>query len=308
VPPAPPVAAPVPVVVPAPVAPVPAPQPTPALPSTTSIPPAMTLPARPAPTVAAVPSLELDMVGPNELSDGGVGEFIATVRNTGTVASGPTRLEFDWDPSFSALQASDGYVLGTNSVTWTLPPLEPGRQERRQINLRGQSAAGTPGGQSSRACVRGVLSESVGGVMVADESCVPIRSLAPALRTPREAGLRLSVADTSDPVQSGGETTVVCTVTNNGGAPSGRLRLVLELPQESRLVGDPSPARVAIEGRILTFDGVNSIPPGGRATFQATYRMPAGSAGARAITHATLSGEALEGRAESDCTTTFLAP
>ncbi len=269
--------------------------------------PTAAIPALPAaPAAAAVPAIELDMSGPNELMDGGVGEFVATVRNTGLVASGPTKLEFDWDPTYAALEASDGYLLGTNSVSWTLPPIEPGGQLRRQINLRAQSPAGVRGGQASRACVRGVLAESVGGVMVADESCVIVRSSAPALRTPREAGLRLSVADCADPVQVGGSTTVVCTVTNNGGAASGRLRVVLSIPEEARLVGDPTPSKVSIEGRTLTFDGIGSIPPGGRATFEATYRLPAGAPASRATAVASLSGEQLDGRVESECTTTFL--
>ena len=276
------------------------------LPATTSIPPLggvpMTAPA------ATVPSLELDLAGPNELADAAVGQFVATVRNTGTVPSGPTKLEFDWDPAYAALEASDGYVLGTNSVTWTIPPLEPGGQTRRQINLRAQSPAGARGGQVTRACVRGVLSESVGGVMVADESCVAVRSTAAPMRTPREAGMRLSVADTADPVVAGGQTTLVCTVTNNGGAPSGKLRLIVELPQGATLVGDPVPSRVGIEGRVLSFDGIASIPPGGHATFEASYRVPAGAAGARAVATASLSGDQLDGRMETDCSTTFLAP
>lgn len=301
-----PVPAPVPALVPAPVAAatVAPPQPTPVLPSTTSIPPAAPLPPRP----AAVPSLEFDLTGPGELPDGGVGEFYATVRNTGTVPSGPTKLELDWNPALTALQASDGYALGTNSVTWTMPSIGPGQQERRQINLRGQCAPGTPGGQSTRACVSGLLSEGVGGLRLVAESCTSVRSSAPLPRTPREAGLRITLADTADPVLPGGETTVVCTVSNDGTAPTGRIKVVLEIPQEARVVGDPSPSRVAIEGRVLSFDGIGPIPPGGRVRCEASYRLPAGSGGARAVTRATLSGDGLDGRAETDCTTTFLAP
>lgn len=301
-----PAPAPAPVLVPAPV-PTPvaaAPQPTPVLPSTTSIPPAAPLPSRP----AAVPSLEFDLTGPGELPDGGVGEFYATVRNTGSVPSGPTKLELDWNPALTALQASDGYTLGTNSVTWTMPSIGPGQQERRQVNLRGQCAPGTPGGQSTRACVSGLLSEGVGGLRLVAESCTSVRSSAPLPRTPREAGLRITLADTADPVLPGGETTVVCTVSNDGTAPTGRVKVVLEIPQEARVVGDPSPSRVAIEGRVLTFDGIGPIPPGGRVRCETSYRLPAGSGGARAVTRATLSGDGLDGRAEADCTTTFLAP
>ena len=159
----------------------------------------------------AVPSLALGMSGPNELTVGGVGEFVATVRNTGLAPSGPTKLEFNWDDSYAPLEASDGYKLGPSSVSWSLPSIEAGGQLRRQINLRSQAPSGLRGGQSTRACVRGVLSEQAGGVMVADESCVLIKSNAPPKRTPREAGLRVSVADCDDPVQTGGATTLVCT-------------------------------------------------------------------------------------------------
>ncbi len=275
--------------------------PTAALPGSPSLPP----PLRTAPTV---PSLQLGMSGPGELTSGGVGEFVATVRNIGAVPSGPTSLEFDWDPAYSALEASDGYVLGTNSVSWTLPPMEPGGQLRRQINLRAQATAGLRAGQASRACVRGVLNESVGGVMFADESCVLVRSNAPALRSPRETGLRISVADLEDPVQTGGATTLVCTVSNNGAAPTGRLKVVVTIPEQARLVGDPNPARVVVEGRTLIFDSVAPIQPGGHASFEMTYRISPGVTGARATAVATVSGADLEGSLEADCTTTFLGP
>lgn len=252
-------------------------------------------------------SFELDMVGPSTLQEGDVGEFSATVRNTGNAPSGPTTLEFKWDPIYTPENGSGGYVLGTNSVSWDLPTIEPRGAEKRQIVLRAKVPPGTRPGQDSRGKVMGVLTQTGGSVLVADESFVLIRSKAPALRTPREAGLRLSIADCDDPVQDGGSTRVIGTVTNNGLSDSGRLRLVVNLPEKARVVGDPVPSRVSMEGGTLTFDGINSIPPGGHATFEITYKLPAGT-GARATTVATLSGDELEGRAESECATTFLGP
>jgi len=253
----------------------------------------------------AVPSLALGMSGPNELTVGGMGEFVATVRNTGLAPSGPTKLEFNWDDSYAPLEASDGYKLGPSSVSWALPSIEAGGQLRRQINLRSQAPSGLRGGQSTRACVRGVLSEQAGGVMVADESCVLIKSNAPSKRTPREAGLRVSVADCDDPVQAGGATTLVCTVSNGGVSPSGRLDVVVILPEQGRLVGDPTPSRVRIEGPNVTFDPLASLPPGGHAVFELTYRLPVGGVGkATAI----VSGAEIDGSMESSCATTFLVP
>ena len=305
----PPLPVPVPVA-PAPTASVIAPAPVTPAPVAAVIPPAAAIPVRPPMTATAppaAPSFELDMSGPPEILEGAVGEFQATVRNTGNAPTGPTTLELTWDPIYTPLEGSTGLVLGTNTVSWTLPPIEPRGGVTRQINLSPKLPASARGGQASRAKVKAILSQSSTGVMVADESFVLIRSTAPPLRTPREAGLRVSIADCDDPVQDGGSTRIVCTVTNDGSVDSGRLRLVVNLPSQARVIGDPIPPRVTTEGQTLTFDGINSIPPGGHSTFEVTYKLPAG-AGTRATSVATLSGDELEGRTESECTTTFLGP
>ena len=77
-----------------------------ALPAASSLPASTALPA--------TPSLELDMVGPAEVLPGSVSEFVATVRNTGSVASGATTLEFGWDDAFTPLEASEGYKLASS--------------------------------------------------------------------------------------------------------------------------------------------------------------------------------------------------
>ncbi len=306
----PPVPAPVtaPPAAPAPViAPVPVPQ-APLSPPPLSPAPLSPPPLSPAPLAspAAAPALELDLTGPSEVMSGAVAEHIATVRNAGPGTAPPTTLELTWDNSFSPLEASDGYKLGTGQVSWTLPAIEPGGQLRRQINLRPQAPSTSyRESPASRACVRGVLSGLPGGVMVADESCLMVRSMTPRPRTPREAGLRLSLADLDDPVQLGGATTLVCTVTNNGSAPSGRLDMVIVLPDQARIVGDPSPSRVRIDGANVGFDSVPSLPPGGHATFEVSYRVPtAGPARATAI----VTGAELDGSLESTCTTAFAGP
>lgn len=268
----------------------------------TTVPPLTATAAAP----PAAPTLELDVTGPAEAQSGAVAEFVATIRNTGAVASGATALELSWENAFSPLEASDGYKLATSGVSWNLPAIEPGGQLRRQINLRPQAPASSyrdsPG---SRACVRGLLSGLSGGVMVADEACTLVRSTVSRPRTPREAGLRLSIADLDDPVEVGAATTIVCTVSNNGTAPSGRLDLVVVIPDQARLVGDPRPSRVRIDGSTIAFDSIQSIPPGGSETFEMSYRVSSPSSAKAA---AILTGSDLDGSLESSCTTSFLSP
>ncbi len=254
----------------------------------------------------ATPSLELDLTGPAEVPAGGVAEFVTTVRNTGAVASGPTTLEIGWEDAFAPQEASDGFNLLSSKVSWSLPSIEPGAQVRRQINLKAHGGtAGLRDPATGRSCVRAVLAGQVGGTMVADESCIVIHSTSPRLRTPREAGLRVTLADCDDPVLAGSPTTLVCTVVNAGTTPSGRVDLTILLPERSTLVGDPTPSRVRIDGTSVTFDSLASIPPGGQTSVELAYRMPASGTG-RAT--ALLRGAELEGSAESNCQTTFLAP
>ncbi|NBV47384.1 MAG: hypothetical protein EBR86_17545, partial [Planctomycetia bacterium] len=157
----------------------------------------------------------------------------------------------------------------------------------------------------SRGCVKALLTDTTGGEMVADESCAVIRSVTPPARTPREAGLRVSLADLDDPVAPGGATTVVCTVINEGTAPTGKLAVVVAIPDQARFIGDPVPSRVRIEGRSVTFDAVGSIPPGGHATFEVSYRLPVNGIG-QAV--ATVSGDEIQGSTGADCKTSFLGP
>lgn len=281
---------------PAAIAPVPVPVPAaPPMASTTAV-------------VPAAPALELDLNGPVEALSDGVVEYVATVKNKGAGASPPTTLEFSWDDHLSPLEASDGYNLVSSKVSWNLPAIEPGGQLKRQINLRAKAPPGAfRDSPATRSCVRAVLGGFGGGAMVADEACVMISSSTPRprVRTPSEAGLRMSLADLDDPVRPGDTTTLVCTVTNGGTEPTGRLDLVVLLPDQARLDSDRTASRVRIDDARVSFDPIQPIPPGGQRSFEITYRLPVGGTGRAS---AILSSTELDGTVEKSCQTSFLEP
>jgi hypothetical protein len=253
-----------------------------------------------APPPAAAVALEL--TGPVEALSGGVTEYVATIRNTGNAASAPMTLDISWDDGLVPLEASDGYSIAGSRVSWNLPAIEAGGQAKRQINLRGQSPSGTfRDSPPIRACVRAELSGLVGGGVVGDQECLQIRATAdrPRLRTPSEAGIRLSLADLDDPVRVGDATTLVCTIFNDGAAASGPLNLAVDLPRGARLVGD---ARVRVDdGRVL-FDAID-VPPGRQQSFEITYKLPDSG---RGTASASVSGSTLDGRLDRQCQTDFL--
>jgi len=272
----------------------PAPVPLPRATATTSV------------TLPASPALELDLIGPAEVLSDGVVEYVATVKNKGAGASAPTSLEFSWDDHMTPLEASDGYNLVASKVSWNLPAIEPGGQLKRQINLRAKAPAGTYSDTpATRSCIRAVLGGLGGTLMIADEACALISSTAPRprIRTPSEAGLKMSLADLDDPVRPGDATTLVCTVTNAGTEPTGRLDLILILPDQARLDSDRSASRVRIDDARVSFDPIQPIPPGGQRSFEITYKLPAGGTGRAS---AILTSSDLDGTVERSCQTSFL--
>jgi hypothetical protein len=200
----------------------------------------------------AAPAIALDLTGPVDAVSGTVTEYVATVRNTGNAASAPAVLEFSWDDGLSPQEASEGYSLAGSRVSWNLPAVAPGKMEKRQINLRAKAPAGTYSDTpATRSCIRAVLGGLGGTVMIADEACALISSTAPRprIRTPSEAGLKMSLADLDDPVRPGDATTLVCTVTNAGTEPTGRLDLILILPDQARLDSDRRGACAGATGK-----------------------------------------------------------
>jgi hypothetical protein len=276
------------------VPPIAAPAPFPA--ATASVTP--TAPLAPPPAAAVA----LDMSGPVEALSGGVTEYVATIRNTGNAASTPMALDISWDDGLVPLEASDGYAISGSKVSWSLPVIEAGGQLKRQLNLRAQAPANTfRDSPPIRSCVRAELSGLGGGGVVGDHECLQIRGTAdrPRLRSPSEAGLRLSLADLDDPVRVGDATTLVCTIFNDGSVTSGPLNLAVDLPRGARLVGD---ARVRVDdGRVL-FDSID-VPPGRQQSFEITYKLPDSG---RGTASATVSGSTLDGRLDRQCQTDFL--
>lgn len=255
-------------------------------------------------TPPASPALALDLTGPVEVLSDGVAAFVATVRNTGNGASAATSLTFGWEEGFTPLEASDGYELGQSKVSWKLPAIEPGARLERQINLRAVAPADAYSDSApTRSCIRAELGGQGGGVVVGDMECVQIRSTRsrPRRRSPVEAGLRLSLADLDDPVLLGDATTLVCTVFNDGSAPSGPLNVVVDLPQGARLVGD---ARIRVDSGRVYLDAVD-VPAGSQRSFEIAYTLPAAG---RGTARASLSGSQLDGSLDRSCETLFFGP
>ncbi|MCX7364390.1 MAG: hypothetical protein NTV97_21480 [Alphaproteobacteria bacterium] len=113
----------------------------------------------------------------------------------------------------------------------------------------------------------------------------------------------MSLADLDDPVRPGDSTTLVCTVTNTGAQPTGRLDLIVILPDQARLDSDRSASRVRIDDSRVAFDPIQPIAPGSQRSFVVLVALPSvhGSGESRhqvGRLHAARSLQAVDGRSK----------
>jgi len=86
------------------------------------------------------------------------------------------------------------------------------------------------------------------------------------------AAIMFEVADVSDPVGVGGETTYEIRVVNQGTKAAGNLRLAVDLPPELRPVAAEGPTRNALEGNRVLFEPLARLAPKADTTYRVRAR------------------------------------
>jgi uncharacterized repeat protein (TIGR01451 family) len=82
------------------------------------------------------------------------------------------------------------------------------------------------------------------------------------------AAMLVQTADTTDPVEVGGETSYEIRVLNQGSKAATNVRLTVALPPELKPLAAEGPTRHAIEGNRVSFDGLARLAPKADATFR----------------------------------------
>lgn len=102
------------------------------------------------------------------------------------------------------------------------------------------------------------------------------------------AELDFTIADESDPIEVGAETTYVITLTNSGSSPANDIQLAVALPPELKPIGGDGPTRVVIEGGRIAIDPLARIAQGETAVYRLKVQALGTGAAAQGIKLATV--------------------
>ena len=185
------------------------------------------------------PSVSIAKAGPRWRFQDRPAEFNITVTNTGQVPLTNVRVTDQFPSQTQPIEATEGYRLDGNRLTWDLGALAAGESLRLQVVLRCHTIVG----EAENVAV--VTAD--GGVRDESRSAFEIRA------TP--AALLLNVSDLEDPVMVGADTTYEVRVTNQGNQPARQVRIVATLPAELR----PVTAEVAGNAVAFKVEGDNTV-------------------------------------------------
>ncbi len=204
------------------------------------------------PIEVIAPKLELAMDGPKRRYLEREATYQVTVSNPGSAPAQDVELVAYLPAGLKFVGANNAgqYVEAERAVHWRLEELPA--QETGKVEL--VTMPTEPGQQ--RIKIRGMAQR---GVSAEREQPVIVEGI---------AAVMFQVADTTDPIEVGGETTYEVRVVNQGSKAASNLRLAVTLPQEMQPLAAEGPTRYAVESNAVIFDGLARLAPKAETTYR----------------------------------------
>jgi len=202
------------------------------------------------------PSLDLALNGPKRRFLEREAVYEVSVHNPGTAAAEQVELVAYLPPGLQFVSANNQghYDAANRAVFWRLAELP--------VNETGTVELVTMPVQAGQQKIR-LRSTAEKGVQAEQEHPVVIEGI---------AAIMFEVADVSDPVGVGGETTYEIRVVNQGTKAAGNVRLAVDLPPELRPVAAEGPTRNALEGNRVLFEPLARLAPKADTTYRVRAR------------------------------------
>ncbi len=198
------------------------------------------------------PKLDVSLSGPKRRYLEREATYRLSVHNPGTAPAKEVEL-VAYLPSglkFVSANNTGRYEKANRAVYWRLEELPTGETGTVELVTMPVEA----GQQSIR--LRGTAQK---GLTIEKEQSVVIEGIAAIL---------FQVADVTDPIEVGGEATYEIRVLNQGSKAATNVRLAVLLPPELRPLAAEGPARHAIEGNRVVFDGLARLAPKADTTYR----------------------------------------
>jgi uncharacterized repeat protein (TIGR01451 family) len=196
-----------------------------------------------------VRDVQIEITGPPQRVVGESAEIMITVTNTGQAALGDVQIAFYTEPSLLARRASLGYDYREGGLHWNLGTLQPNQAQSRTVQCQAQRGDPEAEIRVTLSTAEGISRTKTVSLEIREAEARPQQPsgqlpadagpLSPdALPgSPRSGSLRLSVADTADPIRVGGTTTYIVQIENDRPAEDKNVVVMFFLPDGLDFVG-----------------------------------------------------------------------
>lgn len=208
-------------------------------------------------TVVTEPKLEISSVCGADQFLGRNFTHTYTVKNNGNGPANNAVATIAMPSGTTVVQVSDGGQVQGGRVVWNFGSLAAGQAREFSVKFAGSEARN----YETTATVNAECANTV-----TDKCSTEIRGI-PAIL--------LEVVDLVDPVEVGGQTTYLITVTNQGSAPDFNVRVVATIPEESSFVSASGATGHAVSGRTVTFQPLPQLAVGGQAVWRVIVKADA---------------------------------
>jgi uncharacterized repeat protein (TIGR01451 family) len=200
------------------------------------------------------PVLTLVKSGPRRQYLGRSVTYELTVTNKGDGPAQNTTIEDVVPPGVTGIEATSGSQFSGSKLVWDLGTLEPNASKKVRVSF-------TPTREGE------VLATATASAYCAEPVTDSIRTIVTGIAAPH-----LEVVDLEDPVEIGGTTTYVITVTNEGSAADNNVRLVCSLDDKVQYVSSAGATPGSIMGKTVSFAPLRNIEPKTKATWRVIVR------------------------------------
>ncbi len=200
------------------------------------------------------PVLALTKSGPKRQYLGRSISYELKVTNKGDGLAQNTVIEDIIPPGVASIEATAGAQFSGSKLVWELGTLTPNTSKTVQVSY-------TPSREGE------LMATATATAYCAEPVTDSSRTLITGI-----AASRLEVVDLEDPVEVGMNTTYVITVTNEGTAADGNIRIALVLDDKLQYVTSAGATAGSVIGKTVNFTPLRSLEPKSKATWRVVVR------------------------------------
>lgn len=200
------------------------------------------------------PVLSITKSGPKRQYLGRSVAYEISVFNKGDGPAQNTIVEDIIPPGVTGIEATTGAQFSGSKLVWELGTLEPNTSKKVRVSYTPTKEGELMGSATASAyCAEPVT----------DSAKTTITGIAAA---------RLDVIDLDDPVEVGGTTTYLITVSNEGSAADGNVRIVCMLDDKLQYVSSAGATAGSLMGKTVSFAPLQTLEPKTKATWRVVVK------------------------------------